>query len=193
MATRTPTSILMLIDRRNRLEGELKKLQDLKRESEDLYNHVQAEFAATSSKLDEVAGRFDPDRIRETYSVRSHGRNNYGLLTRMILGALKAAQGRPVTQIEIAKWVEARWNGDKDYIAVYSKWHRNLNKRLGSLRRERVLLSPQVGNGYATHTTWIINPDLIISGLDTESTLFHDDDLGSSHRTTEKDRTDGSA
>jgi hypothetical protein len=183
----------MLIDRRNRLEGELKKLQNLKREAEDLCKHVQTEFEAAASRLDEVAGRFDPERIRETYSVRSHGRNNYGVLTRMIVSALKAAQGRPLTQTEIAKWMEERWTGDKDYIAVYSRWHRNVNKRLGALRRERVLLSPQVGNGHTTSTTWIINPDLIISGLDTESTLFHDDDLGSSRRTTEKDRTDGSA
>lgn len=192
MARRTPTSILLLIDRRNRLEGELVKLAALKREASDLHAHVKKELAAASEALSGLEGQFDEERIRPTYSVRSSARHHFGLLTRLILGALREAKGRPLTQSEIATWVEARWPGEPSYVAEKRKWQRNLNKRLGGLRHKRVLVSPQVGNGYSSSSTWTINPELVITGLDTDSTLFDDADLGSSRRTTAKDRSDGS-
>lgn len=71
MAARTPTSVLIQIDRRNRLEGELRELAVLKRAASDLHRHVKSELKAFSAALDERAGQFDEARIRTSHSLRS--------------------------------------------------------------------------------------------------------------------------
>ncbi len=192
MATRTPTSILFLIDRRNRLEGELERLAALKRAASDLHRHVKKELDAFSAALDQHAGRFDEARVRTSHSLRSCAHSDYGLLTRLIIRSLKEADGRPLTSTEIRLWVEAHWPAGGDDPSDAKEWARNVRRRLRNLRVKGVLLSPAVGTGAKTRTTWMINPAMLIQGLDTESTLFDDDDLGSSRRTTGTDHTDES-
>ena len=93
MASGRPTSILVPIDRRDRLEAEPKKLEHPKREALDLHKHVQMDFEVASEVLDELAGRFDRSRVGTTCSVKIHSRIGFGVHTRLTFGALNAARG----------------------------------------------------------------------------------------------------
>lgn len=180
----------MLIDRRNRLEGELKKLAAVKLEAVELHKHVQRELKAATAALDELGGMYDPARIRIHHSLKTSARGNLGMLTRLIITALKQAGDRALSTPEVVSWVKAHWTGNPAATADAQAWRKNVGRRMRNLRLKGVLVSPAVGNGYSSRSTWKINPDLVLTGLDTESTLFDDGDLGSSHRTTVRGHTD---
>ena len=87
MATRTPTSILVLIDRRNRLAGELKKLSSLEDEVTNLHRHVESSLQQMAEALEAVAGRYDQERNRVAGSLKRGIGRDYGRVTRLIIGA----------------------------------------------------------------------------------------------------------
>lgn len=159
----------MLIDRRNRLEGELEKLVILKHEAENLYSTVQSALTGIEEGLGQLQGLYDPERLRKVRSLRTTARGQYGLLTRMIISALKAG-GRPMTTGEVARWVGVYWPEDAERPAGDAKLASNVRKRLRNLRVAGVLISPVLGNN-VIKTTWMINPELLASERDIGSTL----------------------
>lgn len=190
MASRTPTSILMLIDRRNRLEGELEKLSVLKRAAVDLHRVVSVALKSIDQDLSKVQRRYDPERVRKIRSMKTTARGQHGLLTRSIIGALKAASGVPQSTGEVFDVVLAHWPAGAARPDTDTHFRLNMRRRLRELRAQGFVLSPEIGGGGRTTTTWMLNPALLIQGQDTESTLFDVGDLGSSRRTTGTGRTD---
>lgn len=216
MAGRTPTSILMLIDSRNRLEGELKKLAALKRSASELHetsvvvlqaldkgverlavlkrsaselhDTVSAKFQELDKGLAELSGDYEPQRIRTVRSLRTIARGQYGLLTRTIFTALKAAGGVPLATDQVFKSVAALWPTSAARPDSDLEFRLNMRRRLRGLRSRGLVLSPEVSRGGDAWTTWMINPAILEHYEDNLSTLVDDDCPGSSRRKMPKDQ-----
>lgn len=206
----------MLIDSRNRLEGELKqlaflrnrasdlhdfvvaqiktleaggeKLALLKRSASDLHDSVLAKFQELDTGLAQVSDRYEPERVRQVRSMRTTARGQYGQLTRQIFGALKASGGAPLTTTQVFDHVVAHWPADSTKPTEDQRFFIHMRQRLRGLRGRGVVLSPHVGRGGRAETTWMINPLRPEQDEGTLSTLFDDDFPGSTRRTTPKDR-----
>lgn len=159
MASRAPTSLLLLIDRRNRLEGELQKLKHLKQEAANLHRHVAANLAAIDAALAEHPIQLDVDILTPQKTYKSNARDRYGWLTHSILRALKGAQTRSLTATQIRAWIDDHWPDWRPRPTNHSEWARTVRRRLQNLRSAGVVLSPVVGNGRTSQSTWMINPD----------------------------------
>lgn len=169
--SRAPTFLLLLIDRRNRLAGEVEKLQFLKREAADLHRHVKALLNSVDEALLKHPIQLDADILEPVRTARSFARGNFGLMTKLILGALKEAQGAPLTSMQIRAWVDDHWPKQAPRPEDPAEWGRRIRRRLWNMRDKGTLLSPAVGDGARSNTTWIINPDRWrSSGEDNEST-----------------------
>lgn len=162
---RAPTSLLLLIDRRNRLEGELARLKDLKRQSADLYRHISRALEGIDDLLDQHPVELDWS-VLEPKITQAKSPFDYGVLTAQILRALKHAPPNGLTSLEIADVIDTSWPESLARPADRKDFMRRLRKRLQRLRDVGAVLSPVVGNGHTVSSTWIIN-----KGRWTDSTL----------------------
>ncbi len=155
---RAPTSLLLLIDRRNRLEGELARLKTLKRQSAELYRHI-------SRALDEIDDLLDQHPVELDWSVlepkitQAKSPFEYGVLTAQVLRALKDAPATGMTSLEVAEVIDASWPESLPRPGDRKDFMLRLRKRLKRLRDDGAVLSPAVGNGHTTSSTWILNKD----------------------------------
>lgn len=169
----------MLIDSRNRLEGELEKLSVLKYSAAELHDRVSASLKAIDEGLAEIKDRFDSGRVRKIRSLKTTARGQYGLLTRLVVSALKAGEGIPMTTRDVFSWVLAHWPDGAARPETDPHFRVNMRRRLRALRSRGFVLSPEVGHGGTTITTWMLNPLGPEQDEDTLSTLFADDSPGS--------------
>lgn len=192
MASRAPTSLLLLIDRRNRLDGELQQLKRLKREAADLYRHVNANLVAIDAALAKHPIKLDPDILAPQKTYRSNAREKYGWLTHSILRALKSTPESPLTAAQVLEWINDHWPDWRPRPTDRSDWARTVRRRLWNLRQAGVVLSPVIGNGRSSQSTWTINPDRWPDAQsDSASIPISDDFPGRSHKTMEMVHSDG--
>jgi hypothetical protein len=156
---RAPTSLLLLIDRRNRLAAEVERMQAVRREAADLHRHVSGLLKAVDEALAKHPIQLDADILEPQPTTRSYARGHYGLMTNLILRALKDSHGAPLTATQICCWIEKHWPPEATRPEDESRWRDNIRRRLWNMRATGTLLSPTVGNGGGLHSTWVINPD----------------------------------
>ena len=184
MATRVPTSILVLIDRRIRLDAELQRLHRLKKESADLYRQVKVTLTAIDQALEQRVEAYDHSILPSQSNYRSYTQGQYGALNNIILRALKAAGGGPLTATDILYWMDGIWPEEWARPEDQRVWGKNVRRRLWHLRAKGVLVSPFMGGGYNGLTTWMINPErLQATAKGTQSTHQDAASPGSSRKT----------
>ena len=190
--SRAPTSLLLLIDRRNRLAGEVEKLQALKREAADLHRHVSALLNSVDEALLKHPIRLDADILEPARTARSYARGHFGWMTKLILGALKESPGVPLTSTQIRIYIDGHWPPEAPRPEDPAERGRRIRRRLWNMRHNGALLSPAVGDGVRSNTTWIINPDRWRSSTaGSESTQPTALSPGNSPRTKAMARNDG--
>lgn len=155
---RAPTSLLLLIDRRNRLEGELARLKILKRQSAELYRHISRALEGIDELLDKHPVELDWS-VLDPKITQAKSPFDYGVLTAQALRALKDAPATGMTSLEVAEVIGASWPESLPRPADHKDFMLRLRKRLKRLRDDGAVLSPFVGNGHTTSTTWILNRD----------------------------------
>jgi len=191
MATRVPTSVLVLVDRRIRLNAELQRLHRLKKESADLYKQVKATLEAIDKLLEERVEAYDHAMLPSQSNYRSHTQGQYGALNNIILRALKAAGGGPLTAADILCRMDVTWPEDWTRPDDLRVWGKNVRRRLWHLRAKGVLVSPFMGGGYNGLTTWMINPERLQPvAKGTQSTHQDAASPGSNRKTTVTADTD---
>lgn len=84
---------------------------------------------------------------------------DYGVLTAQVFRALKSAPDTGMTSFQIAEAIDEAWPESLPRPADHRDFMMRLRKRLKALRATGALLSPYVGNGHTTNTTWIINKE----------------------------------
>ncbi len=109
---RLPSSLKWLVDRRARVAGEIKKIEQLLARCQKLTNEL-SQLKGLLASLDETLGlhdiKIDPDNIKP---IRSHEvRINlpHGELIRSVLTCLRLNEGSPVSTDDIAAFVAARY------------------------------------------------------------------------------------
>jgi hypothetical protein len=123
----------LLIDRRNRLQGELGRLEALKRDSAVLHKHVK-------QALEEIDDHLDKHPIDLDWSVLeskvSYAKSpfDYGVLTAQILRALRDAPESGMTSAQIAEAIDSAWPASLRRPTDRSDFMYRLRKRLKTLR-----------------------------------------------------------
>jgi hypothetical protein len=150
----------MLVDRRARLEAELKRLQALKNESAALYRTVKSIMKSIDDELasrgiDENWEGFPPRP-----STRSYARGQYGALNNMILRALRAKGGGPISSTELLQWIDLHWPQQFARPEDYETWRQNVRRRMRHLTAKGILVSlPKSGSKFGP-ADWKINETL---------------------------------
>lgn len=153
---RAPTSLLLLIDRRNRLEGELARLEVLKVQAAQLHRHLKRALGEIDVLLDEHPIDLDWS-ILEAKATYAKRHSEYGVLTAQVLRALRHAPETGMTSAQILNEIFASWPVSLPHPPDRRQYVSRVRHRLKGLRKAGTLLSPYVGNGSTTPTTWIIN------------------------------------
>ena len=136
----------------------MKRLAIVKREASDLYRHIKR-------ALTEVDGLLIQHRVPIDWSILepkvTYAKSpfDYGVLTAQVFRALKGAPETGMTSSQIAEAIEAAWPESLPRPAERRDFMVRLRKRLKALRATGGLLSPHVGDGSKSRTTWIINPE----------------------------------
>lgn len=157
---RTPTSILMLVDRRARLEAELKRLQALKNESAALYRTVKSIVKSIDDALASRGIDENWEGLPLRPSTRSYARGQYGALNNIILRGVRASGGGPISSTELLQWIDLHWPQEFARPDDYNTWRKNVRRRMRHLRAQGVLVSlPKSGSKFGP-ADWKINETL---------------------------------
>lgn len=187
--SRIPTFLLLLIDRRNRLAGELEQVTALNRKAAALCRDVKMHLAAVDDALAKYPIKLDAD-ILEPHKNYVCNRGRHGSITRSIIQALKSGNNTPLTATEIRVWIETNQPLTRLKTESPADFTRALSRHLRRMRSNGVVASPEVGDGARSRTTWIISPDQFWDvALDNKSTLEDDERLDGSRRTMAMGRT----
>jgi len=158
----------MLVDRRARLDAELKRLHALKNESAALYRTVKSilksiDDALSSRGIDENWNGLPPRP-----STRSYARGQYGALNNIILRGLRAHGGGPIASTELLQWIDLHWPSEFARPDDDETWRQNLRRRMRHLEARGVLVSlPKAGSKFGP-AHWKINETLAESSTRAE-------------------------
>lgn len=139
MVPKIPSSLKWLIDKRARLDAEIKKTQaslETAKQLIDELSTLKEDLAAIDRALGLHEIRVDLENIKP---VRSHYvRVNLprGELTRSILLCLRLRDGVPVRMGEIVSFIEARHGDLSASVGSRGAFHRSVHTRLKSLFHE---------------------------------------------------------
>lgn len=139
MVPKIPSSLKWLIDKRARLDAEIKKTQASLTSAKQLIDELsklEDDLAAIDRSLGLHEIKVEVEHIRP---VRSHYvRVNLprGELTRSILLCLRLREGLPAKMGEIVSFIEARHGDLSASVGSRAVFHRSVHNRLKALFRE---------------------------------------------------------
>lgn len=162
MSSKIPSSLKWLIDKRARLDAEIRKTQDSLENAKQLLDELsklKEDLAAIDRSLGMHEIKVQVENIRP---IRSHYvRVNLplGELTRSILLCLRLRDGAPARMGEIVSFIEARHGDLSASVGSRAVFHRSVHNRLKALFREGKLKRhhPPSSN---TEGLWSLSDDL---------------------------------
>ncbi len=139
MVPKIPSSLKWLIDKRARLDAEIKKTQASLTSAKQLIEEL-SKLEDDLAAIDRTLGLHEIKiEVEHIHPVRSHYvRVNLprGELTRSILLCLRLREGAPARMGEIVSFIEARHGDLNALVGNRAVFHRSVHNRLKALFRE---------------------------------------------------------
>lgn len=140
---RMPPSLKWLIDRRGRVDGEIKKIERSLAKCQSLIQDLE-KLKATLDSVDRTLALHDIQvEPTDIPSIRSHELRlplPHGELTRLILDCLRANEGLPVSSDLIAEFVAERALELHATVIPWAQLTRSIHDRLKNLHRTGLLI-----------------------------------------------------
>jgi hypothetical protein len=139
MTSKIPSSLKWLIDKRARLDGEIKKtrasLTSAKQLIEEL-SKLEDDLAAIDRSLGLHEIQVEVEHIQPIRSHYVRVKLPHGELTKSILLCLRLREGVPARMTEIVAFIEARHGDLSASVGSREVFHRSVHNRLKNLCRE---------------------------------------------------------
>lgn len=142
MSNRIPSSLMWLIDKRARLDGEIKKTRASINKMHELVqelSNIELDLAAIDRALNLHKLTVDTELIKPISSQYKTNKLPYGDLSRAILKCLEHVQGTPMSTADIATSVSARYDQLGAVPQDYQQLYLSVRYRLKSLANDGVI------------------------------------------------------
>jgi|GEM_PF-1096924 len=151
MANRIPPSLAWLIDKRARIDGEIQKTKKAISQVRALLRElksIEGDLAAIDRAMALHDIEVNLELIRPIRSQQNRIKAPHGLLTRLLLQRLAAANGQPVPTSDLAAFVAVRFEEAGVEAVGKKRLHHSVRERLKCLLHEgRVCRHhPELGN-----------------------------------------------
>lgn len=143
MTPRIPPSLAWLIDKRARLDAEMRKTRASLSKAQGLIDDLTAleeSLAAIDKTMSLHEIKVDIENIKPIRSHYVRIKVPHGELTKSVLLCLRLREGMPVRQSEIVSFVEARFSDLGAAAEKRSVLSRSIHNRLKGLFREGLLV-----------------------------------------------------
>jgi hypothetical protein len=145
MNSRLPSSLNWLVDKRARLDHEVKHIRKVVKEANDLLRELELALAAIDRTLGLHEINVDKANIDSIRTTPRGEKLPYGSLTQCIVKVLKAAGGAPLTIQEITIGVFGHWKASWGPKPDAATLRQKVGYRLRNLLKDGSVNSPDIG------------------------------------------------
>jgi hypothetical protein len=145
MNSRLPSSLNWLVDKRARLDHEVKHIRKVVKEANELLRELELALAAIDTALGLHEINIDKANIDPIRTTPRGDKLPYGSLTHCIVKVLKAAGGAPLTIQEITIGVFGHWRASWGPKPDAATLRQKVGYRLRNLLKDGSVNSPDVG------------------------------------------------